>query len=83
MRRAVPVSEDGSGFADDPADGGAGVAFLRGGVRMKGERARPWEAGGVSWAFAFAVHSLGRPGDVLSVASGFPERVVLMIGVLR
>jgi hypothetical protein len=23
------------------------------------------------------------PGDVLSVASGFPERVVLMIGVLR
>lgn len=29
MRRAVPVPEDGSGFADDPADGGAGVAFLR------------------------------------------------------
>ena len=29
MRRAVPVSEDDAGFADDPADGGAGVAFLR------------------------------------------------------
>jgi hypothetical protein len=29
MRRAVPVSDDGSGFADDLADGGAGVAFLR------------------------------------------------------
>lgn len=29
MRRAVPVPEDGSGFADDPAEGGAGVAFLR------------------------------------------------------
>jgi len=28
MRRAVPVPEDDAGFADDPADGGAGVAFL-------------------------------------------------------
>ena len=28
MRRAVPVSEDDAGFADDPADGGVGVAFL-------------------------------------------------------
>lgn len=28
MRRAVPVSEDDAGFADDPADDGAGVAFL-------------------------------------------------------
>jgi hypothetical protein len=28
MRRAVSVSEDDAGFADDPADGGVGVAFL-------------------------------------------------------
>lgn len=28
MRRAVPVPEDSAGFADDPADGGEGVAFL-------------------------------------------------------
>ena len=31
MRWAVSVSEDGSGFADDPADGGVGVAFLASG----------------------------------------------------
>ena len=29
MRRAVPVSEDCSGFADDAAEGGVGVVFLR------------------------------------------------------
>jgi hypothetical protein len=28
MRRAVAVSEDDAGLADDPADGGVGVAFL-------------------------------------------------------
>jgi hypothetical protein len=28
MRRAVAVAEDDAGFADDPADGGVGVAFL-------------------------------------------------------